>query len=94
MPAALRKDQRRRAADKDTGRDSVSRNNAKNKKPRFLAALGTKILLWCRYLVVGVVGAGVAGLVVAGLVPAGLDPNEPVAPPAGLAGAGTPDCVL
>jgi hypothetical protein len=68
----------------------------KIKRPRFLAALGTKILLWCRYFVVGVVGAGVAGfvVVVAGLVPEGLDPSEPVVPPAGFAGAGTPDCEL
>ena len=44
-------------------------------------------------MVVGVVGA-VAGLVVAGLVVEGFDPNDPVGLPAGLAGAGTPDCVL
>jgi hypothetical protein len=74
---------------------TAGHKNTKNKKPRFLAASGTKVLLWCRYFVVGVVGAGVAGfVVVAGLVPEGLDPNDPVGEPAGLAGAGTPDCVL
>ena len=49
-----------------------------------------------RYFGGGVVlGAVVAGfVVVAGLLPLGFVPNDPDGVPAGLVGAGTPDCVL
>src|SRR5258708_26122350 len=73
---------------------SPDRVTAEIKRPRLLAAVGTKFYVWCRYgLVVGVV----LGLVAAGAVgfaiappPAGL---APVAL-AGFAGGATPDFTL
>ena len=85
------------AGDKDTGLDGLRIEIRKNKKAAISRGLRNKIRTLVSAYFAGVVpGAAVAGglVVVAGLVPAGLEPSEPLGLPAGLCGAGTPDCVL
>jgi len=82
------------AAGTDTAATLARPSNAKNKKPRLLAALGTKFAKWCRRYCFGVVEGGlvVLGVVAGLLVPVpGLDAPVPVL---GLVGGATPDCTL
>src|SRR5947208_9089703 len=84
------------AAGTDTTLTHARTSNAKNKKPRLLAALGTNFAKRCRSYCFGVVEGGFVVLgVVAGLpVPAPVPGLVAPAPPLGLVGGATPDCTL
>ncbi|PYV47350.1 MAG: hypothetical protein DMG94_06430 [Acidobacteria bacterium] len=84
------------AAGTDTAATLARPSNAKNKKPRLLAALGTSFAKRCRSYCFGVVDGGLVVLgVVAGLpVPAPVPGFVAPVPPLGLAGGATPDCTL